>query len=467
MQSERLLAERPQELFARRALTDSGWQQDVRVTIDGSGTITGLTANAAAASGVTSYDLLLPGMANVHSHSFQRAMAGLTETASGNDNFWGWRQVMYRFASALTPEQIEIITRALYIELLKSGFTSVGEFHYLHHDASGKAYGDITELSQRIFAAAQDTGIHLTHLPVMYETSSFGGIPASDEQKRFIHNADDYLTLLEALVRNIKGKNGITLGIAPHSLRAVTPDALKAILGSLPKLGLGNCPIHIHVAEQEKEVNDCLSWSKQRPVEWLFNHADVDARWCLIHATHITQDEVSRIASSGAVAGLCPTTEANLGDGVFPAESFLAAGGKFAIGTDSHVGVSPWEELRLLEYAQRLRSRTRAVLCDTATPSVGRTLFSRAAAGGAQALGLYGGILTKGARADMVTFSMDNALLASKEGDQILDTLMFGGICPPVRDVFVAGKRVIANGKHIREDESNAALRDVIAALVK
>jgi formimidoylglutamate deiminase len=454
--------ERPNALFARKALTSQGWQRDVLIGIGSDGTIAGIEKAAKAPPGAPVFDLVLPGMANVHSHAFQRAMAGLTEITSGKgrDNFWSWRETMYGFTRKLTPEHIEAIARALYIDLLKHGYTAVGEFHYVHHDGNGKPYASITELSDRIVAGAQATGIHLTHLPVMYETGNFGGAAANDGQKRFVHNADSYLQLVEALVKKYGKADGITLGIAPHSLRAVTPQTLQRILEALPGLDLADCPIHMHIAEQEKEVEDCIGWSKQRPAEWLFDHHQVDKHWCLIHATHTTSDEVIRMAKNGATVGLCPTTEANLGDGIFPAEQYLKVQGSFGIGSDSNVCVSPWEELRLMEYAQRLITRKRTVLCSEATPSVGRTLFAQAAGGGAKALGIRAGEIAPGRRADMMVLSTNHALLAEKDGDAILDTLLFA-VTPAITDVFVAGKRVVTNGRHALEEESAQQLRAI------
>lgn len=457
--------ERPQRLFARAALTESGWRQDVLISIGGDGIIESAAANAKPGN-APAFDLLLPGMANVHAHAFQRAMGGLTEVASGagNDNFWSWREVMYRFLGALAPEHVEIIARAFYIELLKHGYTAVGEFHYLHNDAGGKPYANICELSDRIIAAAQSAGIHVTHLPVMYETANFGGVPANEGQRRFVHTAESYLKLLEALLKQHKNAPGVSFGIAPHSLRAVTPDSLKAILAARPNLGLKHCPIHIHVAEQEKEVADCLAWGRKRPVEWLLEQAPVDERWCLIHATHTTLEELKNIVRAGATVGLCPTTEANLGDGIFSGEAYFKAGGDFGIGSDSNVCVSPWEELRQMEYAQRLILRRRNVLCDAAVPSVGRTLFSKAAAGGARALGLKGGGIAAGRRADLAAVSLAHPLFEGKAGDAVLDTLVFGAV-PAVTDVFVAGNRVVKGGAHPEEEESAAALRRVMARL--
>lgn len=446
--------ERPARLFARRALLADGWANDVRIDIGADGAIAAIAADTPPEKGVKPLDLLLPGMANLHSHAFQRAMAGLTERAAGTDknHFWGWRETMYRFAGTLSPEQIEAIARTLYIELLKHGYTAVGEFHYLHHDTGGRPYADPAELSHRIVAAAKDTGIHLTHLPVLYQTANVNGANALPEQRRFLHSTESYLALLETLRKRYGKTEGVTLGVAPHSLRAVPSEALEQMLEALPGLGLGDCPIHIHAAEQEKEVADCLSWSDQRPVEWLLNHVPVDARWCLVHATHMTQEETKRLAHSGAVAGLCPTTEADLGDGIFPGEAYLKAGGRLGIGTDSQVCLNPFAELRQLEYAQRLSLQRRTVLAEPATPSVGRTLYAKAAAGGAQALGLNGGAIAAGKRADLVAIAPDDPLFDGRDGDQCLDTLIFASLRYRITDVLVAGRHVIEEGRH-RLDE--------------
>ena len=446
--------ETPQAIFARKALTAEGWQENVRIEVDAAGLIVAITPDSKMPTGAA-YELMLPGMNNVHSHVFQRAMVGLTETASGegHDNFWSWREVMYAFTRTLTPEDIKAQARALYVELLKNGYTGVGEFHYMHHDNSGNPYRDPAELSHRIIAAALDTGIHLTHLPVMYETANFGGVPAHAGQARFVHNVDQYLKLMESLVKTYGASAGaeathdITFGVAPHSLRAVTPESLRTILAALPGLGLANNPIHMHIAEQVKEVEDCLAWSGKRPMEWLMEHTQVDARWCVIHATHIEPHEVTMLAKSKAVAGLCPTTEANLGDGIFPAESYLAQNGRFGIGTDSQVCISPWQELRQLEYAQRLVQRKRNVLQTAETPSVGRTLFTRAASGGAQALGIDSGAIAVGKRADLLAISLAHPLMQQRQGDAILDTMIFA-LEPVITDVFVAGRQVIKDGRH-------------------
>lgn len=442
----------PETLFARHALTAEGWRRDVAVTLE-NGLIARVEEKPASGK---AFDLLLPGMANVHSHAFQRAMAGLAE-GSGGDNFWSWRKVMYRFAARLTPEHVEAVARAFYIDLLKHGYTAVGEFHYLHNDANGKPYAAPTELSDRVIAAAQSASIHITHLPVLYETANFGGVAAEPGQRRFLHTAESFIALLEALRKKYDDAPGVNLGAAPHSLRAVRTESLAAVV----KIAKG--PIHIHAAEQEKEVADCLSWSGQRPVEWLLENHSVDARWCLIHATHMTEQETKNLAASGATAGLCPTTEGNLGDGIFPAELYLKSGGAFGIGSDSNVCLSPFEELRHLEYYQRLATRRRIVLAEKGR-SAGRTLFSRAATGGAQALGLNAGAIAPGKRADLAAFSMNDPLLADKEGDALLDALIFA-VRPNVTDVWVAGARVVENGHHRLEEESAKAMRRAVREL--
>jgi formimidoylglutamate deiminase len=381
--------------------------------------------------------LVVPGMSNLHSHAFQRAMAGLAERAGPDgDNFWRWREVMYRFLAALTPEDIETIAAQLYIECLQHGYTAVAEFHYLHNAPDGSRYDDPAELAHRIVAAAHTSGISLTLLPVLYCRSQFGGAPPLDTQRRFVLTSDAYATLCQSLAHETR------LGVAPHSLRAVTPDELAAAIAIA-----GSAPIHIHVAEQEQEVADCLAWSGARPVDWLLDHAPVDHRWCLVHATHMNDCERSRLASSAAVAGLCQTTEANLGDGIFPLCAFLADGGRFGIGSDSNVCTSPVEELRWLEYIRRLETRSRNVTETRPGASVATSLFTRALAGGAQALGCATGI-APGGPADLVVLDTEHPTLVGRSGDAILDAWLFSGNSTPVRDVMVGGQWVIRDGVH-------------------
>jgi formimidoylglutamate deiminase len=385
-------------------------------------------------------------MPNLHSHAFQRAMAGLAERAGPEgDNFWRWREVMYRFLAVLSPDDIEAIAAQLYVECLQHGYTSVAEFHYLHNAPDGSSYDEPSELAQRIIAASRETGIGLTLLPVLYCHSQFGGAPPTPAQRRFILTPDDYGSLCQSL----EGK--ANFGIAPHSLRAVTPEELGAAIAIA-----GEKPIHIHVAEQEKEVADCLAWSDARPVAWVLEHAPVDERWCLVHATHIDPVERKQLASSGAAAGLCQTTEANLGDGIFPLRGFLADGGRFGIGSDSNVCTSPVEELRWLEYVRRLEMRARNVTETQPGASVATNLYTRALAGGAQALARNAGAIAPGRQADLVVLDIEHPSLVGRSGDAILDAWLFSGNATPVRHVMVAGQWVIRDGVH-REQQSIAS----------
>lgn len=446
-------------VFADSALLPDGWAEDVLFEIDGAGNLAAVTPNARghAATALRVAGPVLPGMPNVHSHAFQRAMAGLTEqagqTGSGvQDSFWTWRQVMYGFVGSLTPDHVRIIAAQLYVEMLKAGYTAVGEFHYLHHDIDGRPYADFAEMSEQIVAAAQATGIGLTHLPVLYGYGGFGGQPAGAGQRRFLHDVAGFLRLINRLLQRHGRNPQIRIGIAPHSLRAVTAETLKEVIAGIDAMDSA-APVHIHIAEQVKEVEDCRAWSHQRPVEWLLNNVAVGPRWCLVHATHMTEGETGRLARTGTTVGLCPTTEGNLGDGFFQAPEFLCNGGVFGIGSDSHISVSPLEELRWLEYGQRLLHRRRNVLASGGnhSPSVGAALFRQALAGGRQALGRPIGRLEAGCRADLIVIDRDQPNLIGKSGDQLLDALVFAGNCNPVRDVMVGGRWVVVEGRHAAE----------------
>ncbi len=453
-------------LFAELALLPDGWSRDVRFAIADDGSLAGVTPGGRADGAPRAAGPVVPGMPNLHSHAFQRAMAGLAERAGpGNDSFWTWREVMYGFVRRITPEQVEAIAAQLYLEMLKAGYTAVGEFHYLHHDPEGRPYDDLAEMSRRILAAARRTGIGLTHLPVLYGYGGFGGQPPGEGQRRFINDPIRFLKLLESLHGETKHDPQCALGIAPHSLRAVTPETLKAVIEGLDALDKG-APLHIHVAEQQKEVHDCIEWSSQRPVEWLLVNMDLGPRWCLVHATHMTEQETAQLARSGAVAGLCPTTEANLGDGVFPADDYLAHDGAFGIGSDSHISVSPIEELRWLEYGQRLTRKRRNLLSNSeAAPSVGAWLIRKALAGGAQALGRPVGRLELGCRADLVVLDPDCPALAGRPEEVLLDALVFAGNDNPVRDVMVGGRWVVRARRHGEEAAILAGYRAALAAL--
>lgn len=446
-------------LWFQSALLFEGWSNNVRITF-GENAIQKIETGVAPASGDERHGIAVPGLANVHSHAFQRGMAGLAEIRGpAHDNFWTWREVMYRFLDRLMPEDVEAIAALAYIEMLETGFTRVGEFHYLHHDPSGVPYANIAELAERIVAAAQQTGIALTLLPVFYAHGNFGGRPPVPGQKRFLNDTARFAKLVEASRSTIALLPDANLGIAPHSLRAVTPDELKEIL----PLANGG-PFQIHAAEQIKEVDDCLEWSKQRPVEWLLNNAGVNDNWCLVHATHMTPDETKRLANSGAVAGLCPITESNLGDGIFPTPDYLAARGRFGLGTDSNVLVDPAQELRMMEYAQRLSLRARNVLAPQAGRSTGRALFDGALAGGFRALGVPAHGIEKGAAADLVSLDARDPGFAGRTGDMILDSWIFAG--GAVDCVWRQGIKVVSRGVHHSRDAIARRYKDAITRIL-
>jgi formimidoylglutamate deiminase len=449
--------------FSERALLPQGWMRDVRFEVGADGLLESIHCNASAAGAERLRGPVLPGMPNLHSHAFQRAMAGLAEVAGNpNDSFWTWRELMYRLVGRLSPEQIEVIACQLYIEMLKAGYTSVAEFHYVHHDPQGQAYADPAELALRISQAALDAGIGLTLLPVLYSHSGFGGQAANEGQRRFIHSSDSYLALQQRLQPLLEQRPAQRLGLCFHSLRAVTPGQIETVLAAHNS----DSPIHIHIAEQKKEVDDCLAWSGRRPLQWLYEHAPVDQRWCLVHATHAQADEVSLMARSGAVAGLCLTTEANLGDGIFPAVDFLAQGGRLGIGSDSHVSVNMTEELRWLEYGQRLRDQRRNRLYRSDQPLIGRSLYDAALAGGAQALGQPVGVLAVGKRADWLVLDGDDPYIATASDDALLGRWLFAGSERQIRDVMVGGRWVVRDGQHAGERASASAFARVLRELL-
>jgi len=443
-------------LFAAHALLPGGWADDVRLEWDAAGAFTRIEVGASPDAGTErAAGVLLPGLPNLHSHAFQRVFAGLTDyRAAAADSFWTWRDRMYRVAGAATPDQIGRIATRLYLEMLLAGYTSVCEFQYLHHDATGRPYAEPAEISLRLVAAARRVGIGITLLPVLYRHAGFGAQPARADQRRFVNGVDALLRIVERLRRD-----GVRVGVAPHSLRAVAPDELSAVLEGLAAID-SSAPVHIHIAEQQAEVSDCLAWSGQRPVQWLLDHAPVDARWCLVHATHLDDAEAHGIARSGAVVGLCPSTEANLGDGVFDAPRFVTAGGRFGIGSDSHASVDAAEELRLLEYSQRLVRRERNVLATAAHAQVGDALWLGAVAGGAQASGRPVGGLAVGQQADMVVLA--DPLLAGLSPAEALASHVFASTRrAAVEDVWVAGRRRVQNGRH---PDDEASLQDFVAA---
>ena len=440
-------------IWAASALLADGWASDVAVSLGANGDI------ADIASGVPYRDgervqLLLPAIPNVHSHAHQRAMAGLGERAGDSaDSFWTWRKVMYHYLERIQPEHLQHIAAQLYVEMLKHGYGSVGEFQYLHHDLDGGAYDNRAEMSLRCLDAAREAGIGFTALPVLYRYGGFGGADPVDGQKRFLNDADGFSDIVVALQAAVDGDANAAVGIAPHSLRAISGELLGDVIGGLD----GLAAIHLHIAEQTREVDDCVAWSGRRPVEWLYDHFDVDRLWCLIHATHMNDAETRCMAQSGCVAGLCPTTEANLGDGFFNAIEYLQAEGAWAIGSDSHISIDPVEELRWLEYGVRLQTRHRNRLVTPGFPSTGRSLLDAALAGGAQACGRRIGRIETGYRADLVALDGDHPRLYGRHGDDLVDSWIFSGNENLVRDVWVGGRKVVDDGHH--RDEARIAER--------
>ena len=429
-----------------QALLPEGWAHNVHLTVR-DGSILAVKPDSPAKAGDERLAIVVPGLPNLHSHAFQRAMAGLAEVReSGGDTFWTWRELMYRFVDRLTPDDLHVIASLAYAEMLEAGFTRVGEFHYLHHDCDGTPFADPAAMSGAIVAAAAATGIGLTLLPVFYAHAGFGGRAPGSGQRRFVHDLAGFSRMLEAVDRTVATLPDSVVGLAPHSLRAVTPSELAA-LESLA----GERPIHIHIAEQVKEVEDCLAWSGARPVTWLLDHAAVDRRWCLVHATHMTDDETAAFAATGAVAGLCPITEANLGDGLFPATLYLARGGSIGIGTDSNIRIDATEELRLLEYGQRLAHRRRNLLAIDGQGSTGEALFRRTVEGGARALGVVGG-LQVGAAADFVTLDSGHPSLQAHSGASLTDALIFAAGREAIDGVWRRGVQLVSGGRHRDRD---------------
>ena len=457
-----------QGVVAKHALLPDGWANNVYVAWDQSGVIQQVERNVSLppTGAVQVNGPVLPGMHNLHSHAFQRAFTGLTEyRGQAQDSFWSWRSLMYDFAAKLTPEQLQAIAEWVYVEMLEAGYTSVCEFHYVHHDPAGQPYARKGELLQRVLQAAVESGIGMTLLPVLYQQSGFGGRPPLAEQRRFICDTEHMLRLLEQL-KPVCQQQGMMLGIAPHSLRAVTPEALQTIVQGISALN-AKAPIHIHIAEQQAEVEACLQWSGARPVQWLLEHMPVDKRWCLVHATHMDSHETVAAARSGAVAGLCLTTEANLGDGLFNMQEWLQAGGVWGVGSDSQVSVNAAEELMLLEYGQRLHYQQRNVLATAQQPSVATALLLQAVQGGAQASGRPVAGIMVGQQADMVELQPSHTLLQGLTSEQMLSTHVFASQrqrC--INRVWVAGSLKVIDGKHHRHEQAAAAFVQARAELL-
>ena len=451
------------KLFVKKILLADGWANDKTLTIE-QGIITDITsgyvAGAERAKGV-----VIPGMVNCHSHAFQRAFAGFSEQGSeGNDSFWTWRNIMYKFLGQLNAKDVQVIASQLYIEMLKMGYTRVAEFHYLHHEIDGKNHENLAAMAKAIFDAAKDSGIGLTLLPVLYRFSGFGPEVATDGQKRFINSVEQFNDLVSECFNLAKKQDNCNVGIAPHSLRAVDKSSLLAAVEHVRMLD-AQAPIHIHIAEQQKEVEDCLTHYGQRPVQWLLNNAELDKNWCLIHATHIDEQERQGIIASKAIAGICPTTEANLGDGIFPTDEFLLENGTFAIGSDSHISVNPIEELRWLEYAQRLSKQKRALLANNEQKSVGLNLWQKAAAGGAQSTNSNTGALAINKQADLLVLDDSQLRLFAHDDKHLLDSIIFASQRNPILDVMVNGQWIIRDTEHVLGQESAERFAQVLAKL--
>ena len=443
-------------LFAETALLPDGWASNVRVEV-ADGRIVAVTLGVMADA--QKLGCLLPAPVNLHSHAFQRAMAGMTERRGPSpDSFWTWRTLMYRFLDYLSPDDVQAIAAFQQMETLEAGYAGVAEFHYLHHQPGGAPYDDLSEMSGRIVAAARDTGIGLTLLPVLYQQGGCDGRALTSGQLRFGNDMERFAKLWQGAVAHATGAD-MVVGVAPHSLRAVSVQGLRAVVALAPK-----APVHLHIAEQVAEVAEVLAHLGARPVEWLLANTGVDARWCLIHATQMEPSETLGLAASGAVAGLCPITEANLGDGIFDGMRWLGAGGRFGVGSDSNVRISLTEELRSLEYSQRLAGKGRAMFA-TADKSTGRVLFEGAAQGGAQAAGRQSGGIRVGDWADMLALDMGAVDLEGRQGDDILDAFIFAGDDRLVVDVWAAGRHVVTAGRHLARDRIEAGYRRVMAGL--
>lgn len=437
-------------LHLDQARLPDGWARDVRLTVS-DGVITAIETGATADGAQRLMGAVVPAITNLHSHAFQRAMAGLAERAkAGVEDFWAWREAMYRFLDRITPPQMEAIAAMLYAELAEGGYGGIVEFHYLHNDPDGRPYADPAETAHAHRRAAETAGFGFTLAPVLYSYASFGGLPPKPGQRRFIKTTDDFLRLLE-----LSGAEAMAF----HSLRAVTPEQIREVLTAVdPEL-----PIHIHAAEQTGEVDDCLAWSGQRPVEWLLNNAPMSGRWTLVHATHMTDAEASGLSKTGATVALCPSTEGNLGDGFFNADAFLGAGGRFGIGSDSHVTTNAAEELRWFEYGRRLQLRKRTLSGGTGE-HVGAGLWLSAARNGAAPTGRRTGEIAVGARCDLVVLDTEHPVLAGRDGDLILDSLVFSG-SGAISEVWSGGRRIVEGGRHVRRDTIAAAYRKAVAEL--
>jgi len=452
------------ELFAKQALLPQGWCHNVRIILGEDGRFASVTPSTHSYGNIKCHDIVVPAQISLHSHAFQRAMAGLTEERKNpDDTFWTWRTLMYQLAHHITPEQLQDVASFLYMQMLQSGYTQVAEFHYLHNETDGRPYADPAEMSDRLATAAVDAGIGITLLPTLYAQAGFNGLLLRDAQKRFATTPDRIARIASDIRAKWAGSDLVKVGVGLHSLRAV--DVADA--AELLDISDRQAPVHIHIAEQQREVEECVRVTGMRPVDYLSDRIGIDARWCLVHATHLSEQEVTTIARSGAVAGLCPITEANLGDGIFPFEDYIDQNGRFGIGSDSNVLISPWEELRVLEYGLRLTRQKRCVGRPTGTKgAIGTWLYEQSLRGGAQACGQSGWGITPGARADLCVLDSDALSLPHLQGDNVISSAIFAASRPPVRHVMCAGKWQIVDGRHADEERITAAFHKAVRTLV-
>lgn len=450
------------KIFCSTLLQGQQWRRDVILSLDQDGMITAVEKGLEQAADERITGVVVPGMPNVHSHAFQRAIAGRTGPGGmRQDSFWSWREAMYRCANRISPDQFAAITAAVFVDMLKAGYTSCAEFHYVHHQPNGRRFVNLAEMSGQIIEAASSSGIALTLLPVLYCSAGLGESGVNEQQRRFVNSADQYLQLLDNCQQLVSGKPLFELGIAPHSLRAVPGNVLQEVLQAWPQR---RCPVHIHIAEQPAEIESCLEHLGTSPVAWLLENFPVDERWCLVHAIHMSDQEIHQAAASGVTAGLCPTTEADLGDGVFRTADWIREGGRTAIGSDSNVRISVGEELRLLEYNARLGSGQRNVLTDPDT-TCGRFLYQHAAMGGGIALGQPVGQLEIGYRADLLVLNDTHELLTGQQPDVALDSWIFAGDQTMIRSVWVAGQCMVSQGVHAGEQSIRTASAKAISEL--
>ncbi len=438
------------KIWGKRALLPEGWHNNVEVNIDRAGKIESVKKDAEPSGMV--YDTLLPSPMNLHSHCFQRAMTGLSETSThSNNDFWSWREFMYKFLNTISTENFEAICAFAQMEMLEAGYSGLTEFHYVHNDYSGARYNQISEMSQRVLRASNRSGIGITLLPVLYEHGGVSRSPLISGQDRFGLNLEEYCKLFHEINAIPKEFVDCKVGVAAHSLRAVKKESLQVLANEFPE-----CPIHIHVAEQVKEVQEIHESWGYRPIEWLVENINLTTNWCLIHCTQMSNAEAKKLVKTGAVIGLCPVTEANLGDGIFDGKSWLEVGGKFGIGTDSNVSISLFGELRMLEYSQRLMQKSRLAMKGSSGLSIGRQLFGHALEGGALASGRESGSIKKGFWADILALDLSSLNYSHLSNDDKLNYLIFSENQNLIDSVFSAGRHLVRNGEHREREKINS-----------